>query len=179
MEDGWINIFEYLTSAAAAILGLSFVAFSFKPDYRKETGLRYMAAVVSLVELAIPLFFGLIFLAPDHPWITGGRVVGVAGYMIIVAQLAVASRYVFREDKKFELVDKLQICIGVAHDCHDVQLDALVVVTHREGVHLRAVDLFGPTEAWLSLHLPGREVPEGVERCLNLGPIGCRAWRRS
>lgn len=72
-----------------------------------------MAAVVSLVELAIPLFFGLIYLPPGHHWITGGRVVGVAGYLTIAAQLAIAGWYKFRKHYKFELMDKLQIFIGV------------------------------------------------------------------
>lgn len=38
-------------------------------------------AATTLAELSTPLFFGLLFLMPDHPWELAGRLVGALGYL--------------------------------------------------------------------------------------------------
>ncbi len=150
----WNNFFEYLTSAAAAILGLSFVAFSLSPGYWRQTGLRHMAAVVSLIELAIPLFFGLIYLPPGHHWIAGGRLVGSMGYLTVIAQLTVANWYRSRQPEAFEVADKLQIYVGVP-----MIITTFSILLWWPSLTVKAFTciwliLSGLTESWVSLHLP-------------------------
>lgn len=150
----WINFFEYLTAAAAAILGLSFVAFATSPRYWAENGLKHMAAVVSLVELAIPLFFGLMYLPPGHHWMTAGRVVGILGYAAIALQLGVAEWY-RRKNYKFELVDKVQIFVGVPMVATTFSFMLWWPSLAVKAYTCVWLIFSGFSEAWLSLHQPG------------------------
>ncbi|MDN5762430.1 MAG: hypothetical protein L0H41_08960 [Microlunatus sp.] len=81
--DQWVPFFEYLTSAAGGILAIAFVVFQLRPEQWRRDPLRQAAAIRTLTELATPVFFGLIFLMPDHPWKVAGAVVGTAGYIVM------------------------------------------------------------------------------------------------
>lgn len=107
--DQWIPFFEYLTSAAAAILAIAFVVFQLRAEHWRQDPLRQPAAVTTLTELATPVFFGLIFLMPDHPWKVGGAIVGLAGYLVMAVHLVVYRRHRQEADK----FDRWQL-LGIA-----------------------------------------------------------------
>lgn len=85
--DEWIGFFQYLSAIAATLLGLAFLTFQVRAEIWRGHPLRQTVAVTTLAELAAPMFFGLIFLFPDHPWTEAGFVVGLGGYGVIMWHL--------------------------------------------------------------------------------------------
>lgn len=160
MDPNWINFFEYLTSASAAILAIAFAAFSLSPGYWKQNALRHTAGVMSIVELAIPLFFGLMYLPPGHHWIIGGWLVGSFGYLAIFTQLVVAGWYRFRRKPKFEfeLMDKLQIFAGVPMVSFTFSLMLWYPSLSVKAWTCVWLIFSGLSEAWISLNLPAQKV---------------------
>lgn len=78
--DQWIPFFQYIAAIAAALLAIAFLTFQVESSFWKRDALKQSVALTTLTELAAPVFFGLIFLFPGHPWQTAGVVVGVVGY---------------------------------------------------------------------------------------------------
>lgn len=78
----WTPFFEYLASAAAALLGLVFVALQVSHSLLLEDPLYRTAARTSLAELASVLFFSLVLLMPV-PWVVAGAVASLLGAVMI------------------------------------------------------------------------------------------------
>lgn len=79
--DDWIPYFEYLTSASAGILAIAFLAFQVRSEIWRSHPLMHPVAATTLAELSTPVFFGLLFLMPSHPWELAGLLTGALGYL--------------------------------------------------------------------------------------------------
>ena len=98
----WVPYFQELCAAATALLAIAFLTFHLN-SWRRSP-LKQIVAVTTLSELAASMFFGLIFLIPRHPWVDAGRIVGLAGYVLIIWHLI---RY-YQHRKTADRFDKRQ-----------------------------------------------------------------------
>src|SRR3954454_25216667 len=80
----YVSLFEVLAGASAAILALVLATFQLNIDRWRAHPLREPVALVTLAELAAPLFFALMFLLPSHPWRWTGVLPGCVGYLAII-----------------------------------------------------------------------------------------------
>ncbi|GII23807.1 hypothetical protein [Planosporangium mesophilum] len=132
--DAWVPYFQNLTAVAAALLAIAFLTFQFRSDIWRTHPLKQTVAITTLGELAAPMFLGILFLMPGHPWVLGGRLVGVGGYLIMAWHVAVFIRYRRLADR----FDKWQLC-GVA----------ITVVTFSFLLWWDSLDVKAYTAAWM------------------------------
>jgi hypothetical protein len=101
----WTGYFAALIGVSAVLLSIAFLTFQVRTEMWHKTPLRHVAAVTTLIELAMPLFFGLLVITPDHPWEVAGAIVGAAGYLVLIWHIYL----LIRARKKITDFDKWQI----------------------------------------------------------------------
>src|SRR3954451_14733672 len=106
----YVSLFESLAGASAAILALVLATFQLNIDRWRAHPLREPVALITLAELAAPLFFSLMFLLPTHPWRWSGVLPGGLGYLAIIWHTV---QY-FRCRNKAERFDHFQMWLGNA-----------------------------------------------------------------
>lgn len=88
-ESAWTTYFQYLVAASGVILAIAFLAFQERRHVWHGNRLKWIEAIVTITELSTPMFFGLIFLTPGHPWVVAGRIVGALGWSVAAAHALV------------------------------------------------------------------------------------------
>lgn len=149
MEE-WIVYFQYLTAVAATLLGIAFLTFQVRSDIWRLHPLRKTVAVTTLTELAAPMFFGLFFLMPHHPWLWGGRIVGAVGYIVMVWHLI---EYI-RHREVADSFDRKQLA-GIS-----ITIVTFSLLLWWPNIAVKAYTALwmvfsGSTEAWIFLRAPG------------------------
>lgn len=82
MDPQWSGYFQTLSGVSATLLGIVFVAFQFDHKKWATDKLRHPIAVLSLVELAAPLFFSLMLLFPGPLWSEWGWFVDTPAFVV-------------------------------------------------------------------------------------------------
>jgi len=147
--DEWIPFFQYLAAIAAALLAVAFLAIQVRTDAWRGKPLRAALAVLTLAELAAPVFFGLIFLFPGHPWNVAGQVVGASGYVAILWHAGSFRRHRHDATK----LDKWQMA-GSALPVTTFSLVLWYPDLRWKAAVLVWLIFSGLTEAWFFLRLP-------------------------
>jgi hypothetical protein len=162
--DKWSGFFQSLSGVSATLLGISFVAFQFRHQSWAQDKLRHPIAVLSLVELAAPVFFSLMLLFPVPLWsqwgwfpdtpgyVAAGWLVGLGGYSVLVWQ---AWAYFHDSDRK--AFDRWQFRGSI------VPVITFGVMLFPFGLEWKAavsiwMTLSGITEAWMYLGTPERSL---------------------
>ncbi len=91
--DAFVNYFGVLAGVGSAILGLALVTFTLQVAVWRTNPLRQAVAITTLAELSTPVFYGLLFLTPRHPWHVAGYIVGALGYAVMAFHVIQFMRY--------------------------------------------------------------------------------------
>lgn len=161
-NDAWNGYFQTLAGVSATLLGLAVVAFQLHPENWAKDPLRHPVAVLSLTELAGPLFFSLMVMFPaghrvfwnwlpdQQGYIVAGWIVGVFGGAVIAWHLVAYLRE--KERQSFD----------------HWQMGGDIISVYTFGVMLAPVGLewkaavavwmcfSGIVEAWVYFSVPGR-----------------------
>ena len=148
----WISFFQYLAAIAAALLAIAFLAFQLRTKMWRRQPLRQAFAITTLAELAAPVFFGLMFLFPDHPWRGAGVIVGTAGYLSILWYL-IMTVYHWDQTTRF---DHAQLATTIVPVTTFSVLFWFPNLRWKAGVLVWMI-FSGLCEAWLALEPPGDE----------------------
>ena len=86
--DLWTSFGQLMAAVSVTLLAIAFLTFQVKSEVWRAHILKQVVAISTLAELSAPLFFFLIALFLNHPWVTAGYVVGGAGYLLIATHVA-------------------------------------------------------------------------------------------
>jgi hypothetical protein len=156
----YVSFFEVLAGASAAILALVLATFQLNIDRWRAHPLREPVALVTLAELAAPLFFSLMFLLPSHPWRWTGVLPGGVGYLAIILHV---SQYI-RWRSEAERFDHIQLWIG-----NSIVVFTFSVLAWSSSLPWKAAVCIwfifsGVTEAWFFIPRPDRGARHMSER---------------